>query len=322
MSCNVLIKPNVRQAIQSSISPSHTRRHHSNTSSPLVNSHIPLPPSSRLSLHRHSYHSASASASSVHRDHFSTPALPKNFISNLRKAYLETYISPTLMTYLNDLFSATRHRAGLDGTFLTARCMSDAEKLVRAHRVVSTDLNGMELLRDGDDENWILEDQDDEEHDNDEDEDDDDNDDDDENSDEQWQTVEADEFSSFGITFPKSLNSKKQPQTTVSSNSKSKTKTNKKINNNNNNLKNGIPKLEVTEINIARMFPRCVSHRLRVRDGPREEVVAASLLFGATFDWDDEVDDAGTNTGREVYMGTYEERPTVKDVLVSILSEV
>lgn len=227
------------------------------------------------------------------------------------------------MTYLNDLFSATRHRAELDGTFLTARCMSDAEKLVRAHRVVSTDLNGMELLRDGDDENWILEDQDDEEHDNDEDEDDDD-DDDDENSDEQWQTVEADEFSSFGITFPKSLNSKKQPQTTVSSNSKSKTKTNKKIitTNNNNNLKNGIPKLEVTEINIARIFPRCVSHRLRVRDGPREEVVAASLLFGATFDWDDEVDDAGTNTGREVYMSTYEERPTVKDVLVSILSEV
>jgi hypothetical protein len=179
--------------------------------------------------------------------------------------------------------------------------MSDAEKLARAHRVVGTDLNGMELLREGDDQGWLQEEQgggdDDRGQDYEE------GDEEDDNSDEQWQTVEADDFSTFGVSF----NPKKQTiPSTVSSQPKTKNK-------------KQIPMLEVTEINIARMFPRCVSHRLRVRDGPKEEVFA-SMVFGATFDFDD--DEIGKVGGSLEGGEVVEERPTVKDVLVSILSEV
>jgi len=75
--------------------------------------------------------------------------------------------------------------------------------------------------------------------------------------------------------------------------------------------------LDVAEVHIARIFPRCVSHRLRVRDSPRDEVLAGAV-FGATFG-----DSFSEETGAgEVCMDAYETQPTVKDILISIMSEV
>jgi hypothetical protein len=68
------------------------------------------------------------------------------------------------------------------------------------------------------------------------------------------------------------------------------------------------------------MFPRCVSHRLRIRDGPREEVLAGAV-FGATFG-DEEIITEEEEEGVLGFVDAYEVRPTVKDVLVSVLSEV
>ena len=66
--------------------------------------------------------------------------------------------------------------------------------------------------------------------------------------------------------------------------------------------------LDVSEADVARMIPRVISHRLRVRDGPQDEVLG-SALFGAVDSEASEGRGEGTTT-------------TVKDVLVRILAEV
>ena len=61
-----------------------------------------------------------------------------------------TQLSPSLNLYLQDLFSAARFDSPeLDGTLLTAKAMEDAEMLIRACRVLGTELGGWELVRGG-----------------------------------------------------------------------------------------------------------------------------------------------------------------------------
>lgn len=67
--------------------------------------------------------------------------------------------------------------------------------------------------------------------------------------------------------------------------------------------------LDVSEVDVARIAPRVISHRVRVRDGPEDEILS-SALFGATFK---PLPKATTGTTG---------RPTVKSLLVEILSEV
>jgi len=74
--------------------------------------------------------------------------------------------------------------------------------------------------------------------------------------------------------------------------------------------------LDVSEVDVARIVPRVISHRLRVRDGPREEVLA-SAIFGATFD--DSVAGDGETSVEESIGDT---RTTVKSVLVHLMAEV
>jgi hypothetical protein len=62
--------------------------------------------------------------------------------------------------------------------------------------------------------------------------------------------------------------------------------------------------LDVSEADVARVLPRIVSHRLRVRDGPEDEVLG-SALYGTV----------------QANNATFE-RTTVKEVLVKILGEV
>lgn len=69
------------------------------------------------------------------------------------------------------------------------------------------------------------------------------------------------------------------------------------------------PVFEVSEVDVARIFPRVVSHRLKLRDGPHDEILS-SLLYGATV---------------EPLISAIPEGKafeSVKAVLVNILSEV
>lgn len=55
-------------------------------------------------------------------------------------------LHPSLEPYLLDLFAATRHHPALDGTLLTARAHADAEALARAFRVLGGDTVGATLV--------------------------------------------------------------------------------------------------------------------------------------------------------------------------------
>jgi len=76
--------------------------------------------------------------------------------------------------------------------------------------------------------------------------------------------------------------------------------------------------LDVSEADIARIVPRVLSHRLRVRDGPEDEILA-SLVYSAVGSCREcECGDDGDRENRS----KLEIRPTVKDILVKILAEV
>ena len=70
------------------------------------------------------------------------------------------------------------------------------------------------------------------------------------------------------------------------------------------------PILEISEVDVARIFPRVVSHRLRLRDGPHDEVLS-SVLYGATVEPPLSAIPEGETASE-----------SVKAVLVDILSEV
>lgn len=70
--------------------------------------------------------------------------------------------------------------------------------------------------------------------------------------------------------------------------------------------------LDVSEVDVARIAPRVISHRVRVRDSPEDEILS-SALYGATF----KPLPKGT-TGTDAPAG----RLTVKGLLVRILAEV
>lgn len=311
MSCNVAIKPNVRHALQSMPFSSLVGRAnsgpHSNPSSPLGNQHISLPPTHTppygtrsLPQHRQSYHAAHPSTHSRSRSHSTShhpPTLPspiirRDFIELLQQIRAKTYLAPTLSLYLADLFSATQNHAQLEGTLLSARCRLDTERLARAARVLGVDPTGMELFRNEEDKDQDANEQGGSGE-----------------EDSDWQAVE-DEYETIGMTgsLRKSLGS-----------TKGHDNPNEEPRRHQAGEDTQVPVLDVTEVNIARMFPRCISHRVQVRDGPREEVLAGAV-FGATFgDSNDDAEESGTE---ERYVDSYEVRPTVKDILVSVMSEV
>ncbi|KAF5351873.1 hypothetical protein D9756_007763 [Leucocoprinus leucothites] len=288
MSCNITLKSHIRNALQpppvSPIVRTNSGAYSSSSTALASSGTTPLPsphiasPTARPPLHpRHTQ-----SHSGSHLPTLSNAILPPGLLGSLREACTKTHLSPTLLLYLADLFSATRHHAQVDGTLLTARCVHDAEKLARAARVVGADPTGVELLRaeDSHDVDDLDRDEDDE--------------------DLQWQDDELEAAGTTGSlrksTSP--LKGRETPSDTRQTGPSA-------------------PVLDVTEVNIARIFPRCVSHRLRIRDGPREEVLAGAV-FGATFG-DSVAEETGTG---EAYVDAYEVRPTVKDILVSVMSEV
>ena len=207
--------------------------------------------------------------------HFNPPPLPevilpRSFLKALSDAYHTTYISHTLSIYLADIFSATRHNSQLDATLLTARAIKDAEALIRASRVIGTDLTGMELLRPVD---------------------------------------HADDFSDAGSGSQKMAGHQKTADNTSKAGEGSGSLHCASVRAQAANV------LDVSEVDVARIAPRVISHRVRVRDDPEDEILS-SALFGATFKSFTPKDTTGTHV-----IGPHEAL-TVKGVLVQILSEV
>ncbi|KAG6856336.1 hypothetical protein H0H87_005454 [Tephrocybe sp. NHM501043] len=208
--------------------------------------------------------------------------LPRDFILSLQKTAQSAYVSSQLSLYLSDLFSAVRHHPKLDGTFLTARSMNDASDLARAGRILGTDPTGGELLQKYSSAEYQKEDDEEEEA---------------QNNSEMYQYI-ASGSESITLNVPREDNltqSFKDNDAAFASQTEHSNRP-----------------LFISEAAIARVVPRAVTHRLRVRDGPEDEVLA-SAIFGATFDH--EPHPSNSQYG-------WDTRSTIKDILVEILAEV
>ncbi|KAG6828004.1 hypothetical protein H0H92_009696 [Tricholoma furcatifolium] len=291
MSHTILVQKHIRDAFRAlpfvTTPVSHSRMHssHSNPPTPSqIQSPIPLPPRTPPLLSPHPLrHRAS-------RSHLLQPLpivpkqlIPRDFITFLQQAAQEAYVSSQLSLYLSDLFSAVRHHPMLDGTFLTARSMNDAKDLARAGRVLGTDPTGGELLREYANSQFYEDYEDDFEG-------------------QGSSTVHdyiASGSESVTIDVPRGLTpsgSAKGYDSTSTSGSQDPSGS-----------------LFVSEAAIARVVPRAVTHRLRVRDGPWDEILA-SAVFGATFQ-PKPVNESSHEYG-------WDTRSTIKDILVDILAEV
>ncbi len=313
MSTNLFIPQNIRQDFRvlsfamstaASARPLHSNISYSNPGSPSTSFSLPLPPShsppvntKALPDHSHGLHSHHPHSHQYQHQRSSTqysatppsvtqslphapqshtsmskqprphtpfrlpPLLPDGFLGPLLEVYRQTRVAQNLDLYLCDLMSAARHESRLDGTLLTTKSMKDARDLVKALRVVGTDLTGMELVRPE-----LAR----------------------EEGEEEQQSGNEDEEDFHSTRSTPEAAEAKMDQTSM------------RI-------------LEVSEVDIARIFPRVVSHRVRLRDGPEDEVLS-SALYGATF-----------NPPSALTLDKTEcEKPldSVKSVLVGILSEV
>ncbi|KAG6897788.1 hypothetical protein C0992_011202 [Termitomyces sp. T32_za158] len=214
-------------------------------------------------------------------------SIPRDFIVSLQKAAQSAHVSSRLSLYMSDLFSAVRHHPKLDGTFLTAKSMNDANDLARAGRVLGIDPTGGELLRSYPTHGYEGED--------------------DEDSIRGQLSSEVHEYIASGsesvtLNIPRESTSSYTPKDhEVNFVSVSQPE-------------DSTGKLFVSEAAMARVLPRAVAHRLRLRDGPSDEVLAGAI-FGAAFE-PKRKEDFGT-----VGYG-WDARITVKDILVEILAEV
>ncbi|KAG9316809.1 hypothetical protein JVU11DRAFT_2874 [Chiua virens] len=207
------------------------------------------------------------------------PVIPLALLQRLKHlCTTQARIRPPLSIYLADLFSATRHYGPLDGMMLTVRARQDAEALIRASRVLGIDRTGAELIK---------------EH--------------------AERIRETDSVTTYphshtsmaGASSDRLVEWFDVPETREPSDCSS--------------VQHGLAsqlgqatELDVSEADIARIFPRVVSHRIRVRDSPFDEILS-SAVCGAVSLPGNEVEDSGT---------VQWERETVKDILVHILAEV
>ncbi|CCL98695.1 uncharacterized protein FIBRA_00698 [Fibroporia radiculosa] len=234
-------------------------------------------------------------------------------------AQARTVIHPSLELYLRDLFSATRHHPELDGTLLTHRARIDAEALMRAFRVIAGDSTGTALIQ----EAAILE-----------------------LEAKAGLTSAADGTSTRGSgsgrrstysTWEKDVietdwagggKASKDGESSIAGAEDERqvpmrvdlpfsgpTSPDEEY------IEIPAPALpqstevwDVSEVDVARVFPRVVSHRLSVRSGPDDEITG-SVMWPA-------VDTHALSTEGTLGAGVEWERRTVKDVLVEILADV
>lgn len=204
-----------------------------------------------------------------------TPVIAPSLLGHLKTLCADhIFIQPSIGIYLADLFTATRHLGCVDGTLLTVRAKQDAEALIRASRVLGVDPTGAELVKEaaGD-----------------------------------FPPLTGSDTSSTERGHPGPPATTSTPSddvgraSLISSTPRSLDST---------FVQEDPLELDVSEADVARIFPRVVSHRLRVRDSPFDEPLS-SLVCGAV--------GRSTGTGEE---GPVWERQTVKDALIHVLSEV
>ena len=71
-------------------------------------------------------------------------------------------------------------------------------------------------------------------------------------------------------------------------------------------------KWDVSEVDVAKVVPRVVSHRLRVRDGPEDEMMAGVMFMAST---------PRVPTSVESKEGVWRRR-TVKEILIKLMAQV
>ncbi|KAI0935285.1 hypothetical protein AcV7_003767 [Taiwanofungus camphoratus] len=233
-----------------------------------------------------------------------------------------TTIHPSLGRYLRDLFAAARHHPALDGTLLTRRAHGEAEALARAYRVLVGDSMGTEMLgrsdlEDGPEggESWSGEG---------------------EEGSMEWEKAGMrmglgwSELDHEGDTVAGDVEMRKDLDGGASDrigDGAGAVRVNINLEGLGNlgatqpvdmcsqvQLQPRAEVWDVSEVDIARVFPRVVSHRLRARDGPDHEILG-SVMWPA-------VDVLPSRS--ETVHGSEErwERKTVKEVLVGILADV
>jgi hypothetical protein len=209
--------------------------------------------------------------------------LPRDFLPRLRSFSTPTHVNihPSLRLYIADLIAAARHHHELDGTLLGIRCVQDAEAFVRAHRVFCAGDVGSALVE---------------------------------------------QAAAFSITsaagsslslhhggvadvdvqlhWPEvgsfTTPSSGRPASVAEASEADWLHLDPQA------------KWDVSEVDVAKVVPRVVSHRLRVRDGPEDEMMAG-VMFMAT--------NPRVQTGVESKDGVWRRR-TVKEILVKLMSQV
>ncbi|ESK92054.1 hypothetical protein Moror_10338 [Moniliophthora roreri MCA 2997] len=219
----------------------------------------------------------------------SAPLINAQFIKILRLTHAKVHFPPTLQLYLADLMSAARHHPQLEGRLLTAIAMKDAIDLTRACRVLAGDPTGMELIQD------VLAEED---------------------EDVPLHFGPNSDTTATALADVANENSVTILHPSPFENGSLNAATEDEAGEDESTI---IPILDVSQADIGRIIPRVVSHRVRVRDGPEDEILA-SAMFGAALQLSEE---HGTSRGRQVERKERSPRcTTVKDILISILSEV
>lgn len=238
--------------------------------------------------------------------------IPRNPADDNTSINAHTSIHPSLQLYLSDLFSATRHHPELDGSLITRQAHQDAEDLIQAYRVISGSSLGTELittiastlpdLR-------LSEEMD---------------------SDEGESKVDVDSMGwvrdegghRVRMSFEEQVNVAVRvhaPDTPM--NGTPYLSTNELQEDGQGSHPRGPPDVwDVSEVDIARIFPRIVSHRLSVRSGPEDEILG-SIMFPAVGKHPGLSFSDGDGEGHEEESDGHV-RKTVKEILVAILADV
>lgn len=226
--------------------------------------------------------------------------------------HAHTCIHPSLSMYLADLFAATRHHPELDGSLLTLQAHRDADDLVRAFRVIGGDTLGTELVEISANRPPSLRMSE---------------------SVESYDRVSRMDVESirWGKENRDILMSFEGPEVEVRVHAPDTPRQHGHTpfhfaSEPQPRLTSAVPlppvedQWDVSEVDIARIFPRTVSHRLSVRRGLDDEILG-SVMFPAVSH------DLVTLGQRTSMVAINEETPalsrrTVKDILVGILADV
>lgn len=231
------------------------------------------------------------------------------------KAY--TSIHPSLQLYLSDLFSATRHHPELDGTLLSLQAHRDAEDLIRAYRVISGSSLGTDIITAlvTSPQSMRLDDDVDEE------------------TDDGESKFEVDSLgwtrSEDGGRITMAFEGADGVAVRVQAPDTPMTGTpylgNVELDAQGRSQAVGPPQppsiWDVSEVDIARVFPRIVSHRLSVRSGPDDEILGSIMFPAARKQSDIGSGDLFGGDGDDDST-TVHVRKTVKEILVAILADV